>query len=175
MANIAELDIESIEMSAMSLSKTPRITLRSKFERCPVCLVGQMVEVKREKSEMLIYGRNGVRLAEHKEHRCSNQNTIQPSRVGAFYGYITIEGDKIYDTDYLKNDFLVTSNFQDCFRDQLPDRAGGRHLPLAGLLSINCKEVQPLEQSAPAFCHTGEKDGNIQKNIDIVILSVCLS
>ena len=45
MANIAELDIESIEMSAMSLSKTPRITLRSKFERCPVFLVGQMVEV----------------------------------------------------------------------------------------------------------------------------------
>ena len=110
MANIAELDIESIEMSAMSLSKTPRITLRSKFERCPVCLVGQMVEVKREKSEMLIYGRNGVRLAEHKEHRCSNQNTIQPCRVGAFYGYITFEGDKIYDTDCLKNEFLVTSN-----------------------------------------------------------------
>ena len=47
MANNAELDMESIEeeMSAMSLSKTPRITLRSKFERCPVCLVGQMVEV----------------------------------------------------------------------------------------------------------------------------------
>ena len=153
MANIAELDIESIEeeMSAMSLSKTPRITLRSKFERCPVCLVGQMVEVKREKSEMLIYGRNGVRLAEHKEHRCSNQNTIQPCRVGAFYGYITFEGDKIYDTDCLKNEFLVTSNqtafeisylievvadiylLQGCFESiaKKYNRLNNRHLPSA--------------------------------------------
>ena len=153
MANNAELDIESIEeeMSAMSLSKTPRITLRSKFERCPVCLVGQMVEVKREKSEMLIYGRNGVRLAEHKEHRCSNQNTIQPCRVGAFYGYITFEGDKIYDTDCLKNEFLVTSNqtafeisylievvadiylLQGCFESiaKKYNRLNNRHLPSA--------------------------------------------
>ena len=98
------------ELASLSLSKKPAVILKTKFLRCPVCLVGEMEEVKREKSEMLIYGRNGVQLAEHKEHRCSNKNMIQPCRAGAFYGYITFEGDKIYTEDCLKNEFLITSN-----------------------------------------------------------------
>ena len=139
------------ELASLSLSKKPAVILKTKFLRCPVCLVGEMEEVKREKSEMLIYGRNGVQLAEHKEHRCSNKNMIQPCRAGAFYGYITFEGDKIYTEDCLKNEFLITSNqtafevnyllevvadiylLQGCFESiaKKYNRLNNRHLPTA--------------------------------------------
>jgi hypothetical protein len=52
---------------------------------------------------MVIYGRNGLRLAEHKEHRCNNKNQLNPCRIGAYHGYITYQGDNIYMPDFLKN------------------------------------------------------------------------
>ena len=68
------------ELASLSLSKKPAVILKTKFLRCPVCWVGEMEDVKREKSEMLIYGRNGVQLAEHKEHRWSN-NKLASSKL----------------------------------------------------------------------------------------------
>ena len=47
-------------------------------------------------SALLIYGSFGVKVAEHQVHQCSNRNKLNPCRIGAFYGYITIDGEKIH-------------------------------------------------------------------------------
>ena len=82
------------EMSSLDLSKEPPIVLKTSFLKCPVCLIGTMVNTQ-EKSTLLIYGSFGVKVAEHQVHRCSNRNKLNPCRIGAFYGYITIDGEKI--------------------------------------------------------------------------------
>ena len=97
------------DKSSLALSKEPPIILKTSFQKCPVCLIGTMVNTQ-EKSTLLIYGSFGVKVAEHQVHRCSNRNKLNPCRIGAFYGYITIDGEKIYTPECLKNEFLVVSN-----------------------------------------------------------------
>ena len=97
------------EKSSLALSKEPPIILKTSFQKCPVCLIGTIVNTQ-EKSTLLIYGSFGVKVAEHQVHRCSNRNKLKPCRIGAFYGYITIDGEKIYTPECLKNEFLVVSN-----------------------------------------------------------------
>jgi hypothetical protein len=78
-----------------------------------VCRIGDFKEVKRanrDKSDMMIYWRNGIKVAEHQEHRCNNMNKLNPCRVGAFHGYISHNGHRIYMPDCLKNEILVVSN-----------------------------------------------------------------
>ena len=72
-----------------------------------------------EKSTLLIYGSFGVKVAEHQVHQCSNRNKLNPCRIGAFYGYITIDGEKIYTPECLKNEFLVVLNQTAFERDYL--------------------------------------------------------
>ena len=72
-----------------------------------------------EKSTLLIYGSFGVKVAEHQVHRCSNRNKLNLCRIGASYGYITIDGEKIYTPECLKNEFLVVSNQTAFERDYL--------------------------------------------------------
>ena len=69
--------------------------LENEFSKMSVCLIGTMVNTQ-EKSTLLIYGSFGVKVAEHQVHRCSNRNKLNPCRIGAFYGYITIDGEKIH-------------------------------------------------------------------------------
>ena len=83
-----------------------------------MCLIGTIVNTQ-EKSTLLIYGSFGVKVAEHQVHRCSNRNKLNPCRIGAFYGYITIDGEKIYTPECLKNEFLVVSNQTAFERDYL--------------------------------------------------------
>ena len=106
------------EMSSLDLSKEPPIILKTSFQKCPVCLIGTMVNTQ-EKSTLLIYGSFGVKVAEHQVHRCSNRNKLNPCRIGAFYGYITIDGEKIYTPECLKNEFLVVLNQTAFERDYL--------------------------------------------------------
>ena len=74
-----------------------------------MCLIGTMVNTQ-EKSTLLIYGSFGVKVAEHQVHRWSNRIKLNPCRIGALYGYITIDGEKIYTPECLKNEFLVVSH-----------------------------------------------------------------
>ena len=60
------------EKSSLALSKEPPIILKTSFQKCPVCLIGTIVNTQ-EKSTLLIYGSFGVKVAEHQVHRCSNQ------------------------------------------------------------------------------------------------------
>ena len=106
------------EMSSLALSKEPPIILKTSFQKCPVCLIGTIVNTQ-EKSTLLIYGSFGVKVAEHQVHRCSNRNKLNPCRIGALYGYITIDGEKIYTPECLKNEFLVVSNQTAFERDYL--------------------------------------------------------
>ena len=105
-------------MSSLALSKEPPIILKTSFQKCPVCLIGTIVNTQ-EKSTLLIYGSFGVKVAEHQVHRCSNRNKLNPCRIGAFYGYITVDGEKIYTPECLKNEFLVVSNQTAFERDYL--------------------------------------------------------
>ena len=83
------------EKSSLALSKEPPIILKTSFQKCPVCLIGTIVNTQ-EKSTLLIYGSFGVKVAEHQVHRCSNRNKLNPCRIGALYGYIIIDGEKIH-------------------------------------------------------------------------------
>ena len=97
----------------IELESNPKETdliLKTKLIKCPVCTIGDLVPVKREKEAILVYGTKGTKLARHREHRCNNKNKFNPCRVGAFHGYITHDGNKIYDPSCLKDDILVVSN-----------------------------------------------------------------
>ena len=49
-------------------------------------------------------------MSHHIEHRCNNFNRLNPCRVGAFHGYISYNGHKIYDPECLKDNILIVSN-----------------------------------------------------------------
>ena len=51
------------DMSSLDLSKEPPIILKTGFQKCPVCLIGTMVNTQ-EKSTLLIYGSFGVKVDE---------------------------------------------------------------------------------------------------------------
>ena len=96
----------------IELESNPKKTdliLKTKLIKCPVCTIGDLVPVKREKESILVYGTKGTKLARHREHRCNNKNKFNPCRVGAFHGYITHDGNKIYDPSCLKDDILVAT------------------------------------------------------------------
>ena len=92
--------------------------LENKFSKMSCVFDRHRSEYAREKPQ-LIYGSFGVKVAEHHVHRCSNCNKFIPCRIGAFYGYITIDGEKIYTPECLKNEFLVVSNQTAFERDYL--------------------------------------------------------
>ena len=56
--------------------------LKSSVTKCVMCKVGKVSTVSRstDKSELVIYGRNGMRLARHLEARCM----VHGCRVGCF-------------------------------------------------------------------------------------------
>ena len=106
------------EMSSLALSKEPPIILKTSFQKCPVCLIGTIVNTQ-EKSTLLIYGSFGVKVAEHQVHRCSNRNKLNPCRIGAFYMVISQSMGRRYTPECLKNEFLVVSNQTAFERDHL--------------------------------------------------------
>ena len=75
---------EDLKLELESCPQTePVFSLESSLSSCPVCQIGELKEVKREgKTQMIIYTRDGTKLAEHKEKRCNNKSC----RIGAFYG-----------------------------------------------------------------------------------------
>ena len=106
------------EKSSLALSKEPPIILKTSFQKCPVCLIGTIVNTQ-EKSTLLIYGSFGVKVAEHQVHRCSNRNKLNPCRIGAFYMVISQSMGRRYTLECLKNEFLVVSNQTAFERDYL--------------------------------------------------------
>ena len=108
------------EKSSLALSKEPPIILKTSFQKCPVCLIGTIVNTQ-EKSTLLIYGSFGVKVAEHQVHRCSNRNKLNPCRIDAYYGLPTMVISQSIGRRYthLKNEFLVVSNQTAFERDHL--------------------------------------------------------
>ena len=70
------------------------------------------------------YTRDGTKLAEHKEKRCNNRNC----RVGAFYGFISHSGDRIFMPDALSKDILITSSQTGFMIDYLIEIVSDVHL-----------------------------------------------
>ena len=54
----------------------------------------------------MFYTRDGTKLAEHREKRCNNKFC----RIGAFYGYISHDGDRIFMPEVLGQEILVVSS-----------------------------------------------------------------
>ena len=149
------------EKSSLALSKEPPIILKTSFKKCPVCLIGTIVNTQ-EKSTLLIYGSFGVKVAEHQVHQCSNRNKLNPCRIGAFYGYITIDGEKIH--TWMPLERISCGVKPNSIWKRLPYWGSGRHLSLAGLLWEHFQEVQPSQKSAASHSHSRETDGALSKD-----------
>ena len=74
--------------------------LKSSVTKCVMCKVGKVSTVSRstDKSKLVIYGRNGMRLARHLEARCM----VHGCRAGYYHGYMTYKGHTVYDDFALK-------------------------------------------------------------------------
>ena len=68
--------------------------LKSEVKTCLICKVGKVGPVTRtkDKVDLVIYGRNVMRLARHVESRCR----VHGCRAGYYYGYITYKGYTIW-------------------------------------------------------------------------------
>ena len=148
------------EKSSLALSKEPPIILKTSFQKCPVCLIGTIVNTQ-EKSTLLIYGSFGVKVAEHQVHRCSNRNKLNPCRIGALYGYITIDGRYTHLNAWRTNFFWFKPN---SIWKRTPYWGSRRHLSLAGLLWEHFQEVQPSQKSVASHSHSRETDGALSKD-----------
>ena len=83
--------------------------LKSEVKTCLICKVGKVGPVTRtqDKVDLVIYGRNVMRLARHVESRCR----VHGCRAGYYYSYITYKGYTIYEDTALqvKNFYFHTS------------------------------------------------------------------
>ena len=79
-------------------------------ERCGVCGVGKVTAVTRsaEKGELIVYTRRGIVKARMPEYRCNSRATNCRALHG--HGYFKWKGKKVYESDCLKNQILVTSS-----------------------------------------------------------------
>ena len=68
--------LEDVELLSVQ-QNIPPVVLQTDLTKCPVCCVGDMVERTASTSDMVIYGRNGLKMAKHKKFRCSNRNKEQ--------------------------------------------------------------------------------------------------
>ena len=60
--------------------------------------VSAVTRSERTKGDLVIYGRNGMRLGRHMESRCG----IKGCKAGYYAGYMTFKGRTIYDDTALK-------------------------------------------------------------------------
>ena len=90
--------------------EVPRNCLETtkKNQVCCICKSGKIVFEPREKETLTLYGRNGIRQVLHKVYRCNNRNG-EGCRAGFFHGYISYKGHRIYETDAIEHEVLVTS------------------------------------------------------------------
>ena len=67
---------------------------------CTICKVGNVGPVARSqgKADLVIYGRNGMRLAYHIESRCR----VHDCRAGYFHGYMTYKGHTVFEDTALQ-------------------------------------------------------------------------
>ena len=74
--------------------------LKSEVKICLICKVGRVGPVTRSKDrvDLVIYGRNVMRLARHVESRCR----VHGCRAGYYYDYITYKGYTIYEDTALQ-------------------------------------------------------------------------
>ena len=74
--------------------------LKSGVQKCIICKVGKVGPVARskDKADLVIYGRNGMRLARHIESRCR----VHGCRAGYYHGYITYKGHTIFEDTTLQ-------------------------------------------------------------------------
>ena len=82
--------------------------LRTTVSKCNICGVGSIVK-NSNGSDILIYGRNGIRKSKHEEYTCNFRNQNVSCRAGYYHGYRTYEGLRIYEDDALKQKVLVVS------------------------------------------------------------------
>ena len=76
----------------------PAEEIKTNIERCQICKVGKVSAVTRSdrtKGDLVIYGRNGMRLSRHVESRCGHKGY----KVGYHAGF---KGRTIYDNTVLK-------------------------------------------------------------------------
>ena len=81
-----------------------------KLEVCPICKVGRIVPEAREKENIVLYTRNGPKMAAHRVFRCINKNDGNPCRTAFSHGYYSYLGHTIYEDDALEKEFLVTTD-----------------------------------------------------------------
>ena len=83
------------------MEKGPAEEIKTNVERCRLCKVGKVSAITRSdqaKGDLVIYGRNGMRLARHVESRCG----LKGCKAGYYAGYMTFKGRTIYDDTTLK-------------------------------------------------------------------------
>ena len=120
---------ETINLEAIAYSEE---VLKTNKKKCVVCGVGDVVEVPNQKSDILIFGKQGIKKVKHEESRCNFRNKDVPCRAGYYYGYTTFQGMRIYDDEALKNKVLVVST-QSAFEvDYLVDMVSEVELYAAG-------------------------------------------
>ena len=92
------------------------IVLKTDADKCKVCKIGDVVPCysSKENQTMIIYTREGTKIATHYEYQCNNRTNL--CRAGHYYGYVTM-GEKAntskarcYEYTALKKPYLVTSN-----------------------------------------------------------------
>ena len=92
------------------------LVLKTDADKCKVCKIGDVVPCysSKENQTMIIYTREGTKIATHYEYRCNNRTKL--CRAGHYYGYVTM-GEKAntskprcYEYTALKKPYLVTSN-----------------------------------------------------------------
>ena len=77
--------------------------LKTKKKKCDICGVGDIVKASNENSDILMYGRRGIRKAKHEEYCCNFRNEDRTCRVRFYHGYSIYKGMRIYD-DYILQD-----------------------------------------------------------------------
>ena len=82
--------------------------LKTSVTKCDICGVGDVVK-HGNGTDILIYGRHGIRKSKHEEYRCNFRNQNASCRAGYYHGYRTHQGLRIYEDDALKEKVLIVS------------------------------------------------------------------
>ena len=87
--------------------------LKTTKSKCSICKVGDL-KPERSPTQMVVYGRTGVRIHNHQYTRCNFRvgTGLSKTSCRASYslGFNSYQGMRIYEDDALKNDILVVSN-----------------------------------------------------------------
>ena len=120
-------DIDGMNMVAYSGE-----ILRTTKKKCVVCGVGDVIQDARKNTELLVFGKTGIRKVKQEEYRCNFRSRDVVCRAGYYHGYTTYKGMKIFDDEVLRNKVLVVSSQSAFDIDYLVDLVSDVELYAAG-------------------------------------------